>query len=389
MSSASVVTYLPATRDNVGHDAPYLHAAAAAVRRNGWRCVVGVAAGRAAAAAIVGDAALPVLYDCQTGGKSNGLGAVLGRLRHAVSIGRFLASQCRDAPGPVTLFIEPPAPDEAFGVVYGLLLARRERPRVWLMVRRPPGRSGGTLRRGLAIAKVQTFWRLVRRLARGRMQLVTDSAGICTALHAMGYESHVLPIPHAGIAIPRPQRVAGVPIRVWWAGYPRPEKGLDIVHHIATTAAPEAEHLVLVVPGTAGIAGVPGGPAVETVDSGMDRTDYEAEMARCDGILLPYDAAAYSQGTSGIFSEAISAGCVPIVTAGTWMADELRCHDLGELVLDRAAWLAPDIAARLAALASASALRPRLDAMRNAYYVSHGIDAFAAALRAVDETAPH
>ena len=53
-----------------------------------------------------------------------------------------------------------------------------------------------------------------------------------------------------------------------------------------------------------------------------------------DIILLPYHADAYKERTSGIFTECIIAGKIPLVTPHTWMAEELKNYQLDDLIID-------------------------------------------------------
>ena len=75
----------------------------------------------------------------------------------------------------------------------------------------------------------------------------------------------------------------------------------------------------------------------------LTRTEYLMQLAISDLVLLPYDALAYKERTSGIFIETIVAGKMPAVTRGTWMAGELARYDLSELIVD---WNAPAVLTR-------------------------------------------
>lgn len=50
-------------------------------------------------------------------------------------------------------------------------------------------------------------------------------------------------------------------------------------------------------------------------------------------MLIPYDAIAYQERTSGVFTEAVMAGNIPLTTTNTWMARELLKFGLDNLII--------------------------------------------------------
>ena len=64
-------------------------------------------------------------------------------------------------------------------------------------------------------------------------------------------------------------------------------------------------------------------PNVELVQGALDPDAYHALMARADIVLLPYDPALMPMRSSGVFAEAVGAGRVTVVPAGTWMSSHL------------------------------------------------------------------
>jgi glycosyltransferase involved in cell wall biosynthesis len=55
----------------------------------------------------------------------------------------------------------------------------------------------------------------------------------------------------------------------------------------------------------------------------LNDPDYFAVLASSDAALIPYDVANYARRSSGVFTEALYAGALPIVPAGTSMANQL------------------------------------------------------------------
>lgn len=58
--------------------------------------------------------------------------------------------------------------------------------------------------------------------------------------------------------------------------------------------------------------------------SELSEKEYGRYLAAIDLMLLLYDPSAYQARSSGVFVEAVAAGCVVLVTAGTWMAEQVQ-----------------------------------------------------------------
>ncbi len=56
----------------------------------------------------------------------------------------------------------------------------------------------------------------------------------------------------------------------------------------------------------------------------LSEEEYRGRLAASDLILLPYDASAYKNRSSGIFAEAIALGIPVIVPDGTWMSSQMK-----------------------------------------------------------------
>ena len=63
-------------------------------------------------------------------------------------------------------------------------------------------------------------------------------------------------------------------------------------------------------------------------------TEYHALLNSADVVLCPYSRARY-QTTSGPFTEALAAGKPVLVTADTWMSDQLRQYGAGVVCGDQ------------------------------------------------------
>lgn len=176
---------------------------------------------------------------------------------------------------------------------------------------------------------------MTRRLGDARFRIITDSDLLAKSQTRFFRQKSVLvPVPHMDIRYGRPFPKQNGEIILWWPGPPRPAKGWDVVKRLATSTEESASRFKLVAAKSSGIKAVPGGVQVELVEDHLSLADYKRWLATCDVVLLPYDAAVYGESTSGIFIEVISAGKLPIVSPGTWMAYELEKFGLAELVVN-------------------------------------------------------
>jgi glycosyltransferase involved in cell wall biosynthesis len=72
-----------------------------------------------------------------------------------------------------------------------------------------------------------------------------------------------------------------------------------------------------------------GPPAVRLIDRVLPREEYARLLGDADLVLLPYSRRVYYARTSGPFTEALAGGKPVIVTADTWMSEELEQYGAG------------------------------------------------------------
>ena len=157
--------------------------------------------------------------------------------------------------------------------------------------------------------------RLLKFLKKENILLFSDSKRV-----AEGIGASVLPILHTDGLMGK-VKVADDPLVLWWPGPPRNEKGTSIIRELTSQITNEKLYAHLKCQG---ICFLPE----------LTREQYVKQMMRSDVILLPYDPAAYYARTSGIFVETVFAGKMPVVLRGSWLANELKEHDLEELIID-------------------------------------------------------
>jgi len=144
---------------------------------------------------------------------------------------------------------------------------------------------------------------------------------------------------------------------LWWPGPPREEKGMSIIKSLAMKlrGAKLYAHLH-----AEGISYLPE----------LKRADYVEQMIRSHIILLPYDPVAYYARTSGILVEAICAGKIPFVLEGSWLANELREHNLEELIIDFTSF------EEIVRLAKDRKVLEKLEKMQSYYREYHSLENF-------------
>lgn len=201
-------------------------------------------------------------------------------------------------------------------------------------------------------------WKLKRRFI-----LLSDSARIA---NSSKHTIHVVPIPHtAGLDFGKIQKPK-TPIKLWWAGPPRSEKGITELKKLIQSHSQESFKLYVTEE-----LRLETKVATFYLKKNLTRQEYLEQMSRVDVILLPYDPVAYFYRTSGIFVETIFAGKIPFVREGSWLANELLEHDLGELIIK---WDSLDEIARIS---RDPQVLKRLKSMQQFYHHYHSVDHYA------------
>ncbi|MEM7243899.1 MAG: glycosyltransferase [Acidobacteriota bacterium] len=148
----------------------------------------------------------------------------------------------------------------------------------------------------------------------------------------------VLPIPHRHREVPLRRPRAHEPLTITYLGDARTEKGyLHLPAAIETllTDPPGGRPLSVLVQSNPNLPGGEPGilaarqrlarlrpQGVRLLEGPLAPADYRDLLAASDIVVLPYDAERYRRRSSGVLVEALSAGKVPVVPAGTWLAQE-------------------------------------------------------------------
>ncbi len=158
-----------------------------------------------------------------------------------------------------------------------------------------------------------------------------------------------------------------------WLGGPAPAKGLKLISQLVKIDDPTAEKIQLSVSETTPLPKICNKITVHLRKEILSEDEYYASLFNSDAILLPYDPKIYKWRSSGIFVEAITAGKVPLVHEKTWMASELKKHNLHELIVD---WNHPCFFSKALALLENKLIRLKLEKMQLAYKEMHNEQAF-------------
>lgn len=176
------------------------------------------------------------------------------------------------------------------------------------------------------------------------------------------FKGHLLPIPHTEYVKEKPHENDLV---CWWPGSPRPEKGLKEIQVLLS----QKKGQILLTEECGG-----------TLKKHLSRDEYIKCLETCDLVLLPYDPISYRARTSGIFVEAIFAGKIPVVKAGSWLARELTSFNLEELIVN---WENPHFFADLSSVIKRDEFQKKMKYMVDAYRQFHSVEGLVKTLESV------
>jgi glycosyltransferase involved in cell wall biosynthesis len=202
------------------------------------------------------------------------------------------------------------------------------------------GKHPGRARR----AYVRLCFQMLEGAARHRpIRLASDSdllAGSYGDVTSLPIE--VFPVPHTE-HYPAPRSPSGSTVRMALLGEARLEKGLDTLVDAVTilSRSGRLDGIEVVVQNNLNQAELSRSepvmdrlralddPRVTLLAGPLDEGAYQRELLAADVILLPYREELYGARTSGPFVEALAAGRPVVVSAGTWMSEQLRRFGAG------------------------------------------------------------
>lgn len=266
------------------------------------------------------------------------------------------------------IFIERFIHLQLFALWLAVLFCRKNELYIWVLYRH-----------NFHQHKTKFFYKLVNKLLKkavkpDHLALFSDSELLANSMTKYFDEPFtVMPIPHTDFVTKSPNK--NDHIICWWAGPPREEKGWNIIKQLAECVTPLADNFTLVASKSADLKTVNQGVKVISTNDNLPREDYEYWLTKTDIMLIPYDSIAYEERTSGVFTESVIVGNIPLTTDNTWMAKELLKFGLDELIIN---WDNPqEVWEKINCIINCEATKTKLKIMQKAYTDFHNLDSFA------------
>lgn len=299
-----------------------------------------------------------------------------GSLALGLSIANYLRQKILPKAKPTIIFMERFIHLQLLSLAIALWFIPRKNLVVWLLYRRDTHNT-----------KTRFVYKILTKLikiilAPGRLQLLTDSELLSQSLSSYFAEPiKVMPIPHTEINFAHELTPENTIITCCWLGPPRKEKGWSNVKRLVKTQSEFASKICLVASESANLSTVTNGINIKLIKDNLTRIEYDSWLCICDFILLPYDPEAYQERTSGIFTECIFAGKIPLVTPDTWMARELSKYSLDELIIN---WHKPKtILAKIVEIKNNLNIQNKLAKMQSEYQNFHNIEEYATRMQTI------
>lgn len=377
------ISLIPHLMGGKGHIVPYHGAVRRSVEYLGWQYQAWVPQDADPNLEEIGDRLHRILLpeDLEAEGS---MVAKITRLPQAMQCSDVLAQQLQSLltngeSRPVILFLERFIHLQLFAIWWGLRQLSpeaRSRLHFWILYRRDVH---------LDQTRSIYHWlhqRLRKLLPPPQCQFLTDSEPLGRSLQDYFAQPFtVMPIPHTDFAEVVPLFTEADPILCWWPGAPREEKGWSVMRHLVSLPRPNSPRLQLIAAAASGLKSDSEGIEVHLIGDRLTREEYAGWLNKAQIILLPYDPEAYAERTSGIFTEAIIAERIPLVSPGTWMARELNQYDLDSLVVD---WQAQSLVwAEIDQKLADSSIHQQLAAMAQAYRRHHSLESYAKTLQEI------
>lgn len=249
------------------------------------------------------------------------------------------------------------------------LLHHRPQDHVWVLFR-----DDHIWKRARDRFEVRLWMWLLNLRFGNRFQLLSDSRLISDFLGCKLRRSFTtLPIPL--LDLPKQPFKQLKTFRLLFVGEPRKEKGRQEVLSLLSTQDPAASCIELTLSEQLREAISSTSLILHYHARSLDQQHYLELLNRCDVLLLPYCSHRYQRRTSGIFVEAIWMGKIPLVAEGSWLAHELRRHQLEMLIVD---FTSPLFFTHLIRLSQHPQLYEALNAMQTEYHHFHNLHSLSA-----------
>lgn len=370
-SSPILVSLIPNLMAGEGHIIPYHQSVSQAVHQLKWQHRIVIPVDSQIKELPINWEPVLCNYDLEKEGNFfDKLLRLQGTWKLSQSIANYLRAKVINQADFSIIFLERFIHLQLFALLIALYLVPTDKLSVWLLYRRDTYKD-----RTRFVYKLLNYL-IKKRLRLNRLKLLTDSELLGKGLfHYFQEPVKIVPIPHTDInhcakIISRDSQIV-----CWWPGFPREEKGLEIIKNLVNKPGDYATNITIVCAKCSQLNPTENGVNLKLIKNHLTREEYQNWLQLSTIILLPYNAPAYQARTSGIFTESIMAGKIPLVTHDTWMAHELFKYNLAELVID---WHKPKKVFELIEnLANDDEIRAKLQAMKQSYEKFHSIGSYA------------
>ncbi len=324
------VSLVPNLMGGQGHIIPYHKSVSEAVSQLGWKHYVAIPINnRVHNLPINWDACLND-YDLE---KKGNWYDKLFSLREVWLLGKnianYLNNKITNKSEPHILFLERFIHLQLLALFLALLLIPTNNLSIWLLYRRDTHRDNTKI-----VYKILNY--LIKiRVKSSRFKLLTDSDLLSQRLSNYFHISvKVFPIPHTDVISPSNTLDNKPEILCWWPGLPRREKGWETMQKLVNYSGDNTKNIHFICSEMANFKPVDNGVNLKPIKDYLTRKEYHYWFHLSQVILLPYNPFEYESRTSGIFTECITSGKIPLVTKNTWMSHECTKYNLNELIID-------------------------------------------------------
>ncbi len=377
-STPILVSLIPNLMGGEGHIIPYHQAVSKAVSKLGWKHLVAIPSQSNVNHLLAEWDSCLSNFDLE---KDGNIWQKVLRLTGVFYLGTTTANYLRNnvinQSESSIIFLERFIHLQLFALTIALWLVPTKTLSVWLLYRRDTHKDKTRF-----IYKFLNYL-IKKRLPLGQLKLLTDSDLLSQSLSNYFQETViVMPIPHTDIQVNNWEIKDKSPgILCWWPGCPREEKGWDVIKNLVNSSFKKSDKICLVAAKNSNLESTKEGIEVKVIKDKLTREEYNYWLNVTDIILLPYDDKAYEERTSGIFTECIIAGKIPLVTDKTWMAYELLKYNLGELIIS---WdNSEKVFIYILDIFKNSNIKTKIKSMQNSYLNFHCLDTYANAMKKI------
>jgi glycosyltransferase involved in cell wall biosynthesis len=181
------------------------------------------------------------------------------------------------------------------------------------------------------------FKRVNNSKIKNRLRFFADSEKLCEAFSLLSNNKIILiPIPHVPTFWAKKNSAQ---LRFGYLGEARRDKGFHLLPEVIKRLNQNFDNLDFSIMSTNPppdlISAIDSlwSQRVRIIDYPLNEPQYYELLQNLDFIMLPYTSKLYKTQTSGILAESIAARLIPIVSSGTWLAEQCSKYKTGVICL--------------------------------------------------------